>query len=184
VFGIPWSTSRVLSRPQRTTNWRNLHTKWVCCEISPSLPTITVNVWNRSFSAFWSGSLIVTGWLLLLYGWFEFWLLDAVVPNRAAVSAVSVTPVDNRSNLLDGQRPSRSCTSIINSWAQICHCMNRVFFEVLQYSHLSAIFTTYFPMTHLCSMLQLSRQTVILCYLRWLKNVCILSSVMWGHVMS
>jgi hypothetical protein len=140
VFGIPWSTSRVLSRPQRTTNWRNLHTKWVCWEISPSLPAITENVWNRSFSAFCSGSLIATGWLLLLYDWFEFWLLDVVVPNKAAVSAVSVTPDDNRSSLLDGQRPSRSyTTSIINYWAEISHCMNPVFFNLLQYSHLPAI---------------------------------------------
>jgi len=113
VFGIPWSTSRVLSRPQHTTNWRNLHTKCVCWETSPSLPAMTVNVWNKSFSAFCKGSLIVSGWLLLLYGWLVFWLLDVVVPNRAAVSPASVTPEDNRSSLLDGQRPSRSCTKIL-----------------------------------------------------------------------
>lgn len=113
VFGIPWSTSRVLSRPQHTTNWRNLHTKCVCWDTSPSLPAITVNVWNKSFSAFCKGSLIVSGWLLLLYGWLVFWLLDVVVPNRAAVSPASVTPVDNRRSLLDGQRPSRSCKKIM-----------------------------------------------------------------------
>jgi hypothetical protein len=51
----------------------------------------------------------------LLYGWFEFWLLDVVVANSATVSPVSVTPDDNLSSLLEGQRPSRSCrTSIIS----------------------------------------------------------------------
>ena len=51
----------------------------------------------------------MVGWLLLLYGLAEFWLVVVPVPNSAAVSAVSGTTEVMRRSLLAGQRASRSC---------------------------------------------------------------------------